>query len=59
VNRDGRTGVLGHNALSPVATVIMLDRHWVWILNDINDLSDDDLNAAVAVITYVRLNRNT
>jgi len=57
VNRDGRTGVLGHNALSPVATVIMLDRHWVWILNDINDLSDDDPDVAAALLASVRLDR--
>jgi hypothetical protein len=51
--------MLGHNALSLVATVIVLDQHWLGFRYDINDLPDDDLNAAVAVITYVRLNRNT
>ena len=35
----------------------MLDQHWLGFRQDINDLPDDDLNAAVAVLTYVRPNR--
>ena len=38
----------------------MLDQHWLGFFsdpNDINELPDDDLNAAVAVVTSMRLNR--
>ena len=34
----------------------MLDHHWLGPSGDVNELSNDDLNAAVAVITGVRLN---
>ena len=49
--------MVGHNTLSLVATVIMLDQRWLGFPGDINELPDYDLNAAVAVITCVRLNR--
>ena len=48
--------MLGHNALSLVATVIMLDQHWLSFSTDINDLTDDDLNCPTIGIG-VRLSR--
>ena len=49
--------MLGQITLTLVAAAIMLDQHWLFFADDINDLPDDDLNLAVAVIACVRLNR--
>jgi hypothetical protein len=46
----------GHYALSLVATVIMLDQHWL-AFYDISDLPDDDLNAAT-IFAAVGLSRS-
>jgi hypothetical protein len=45
-------------ALSLVATVIMLDQHGLFFADDINDLADDDLNAAT-VLAVVDLRRTS